>query len=173
MHFSLVLEHLDSFCHWRLVAYNCPSLFKVPTIHKTITAKVTFSCSVFKWFAARGTEWFPQQPDILQAYPEVRNIMPAFESSAAPQAGHGEKNIQKGRPEFCSENIAHFVQNFHTHINIFCSAALGFFYLHGPVGILKMSPGSWEGFSAYGFPYGARYDSENEKQPAARKGGSI
>jgi hypothetical protein len=55
--------------------------------------------------------------DIPQACLTIGNVLPPFQSSGAGKAAPWKENIKEGRPEFCSEDIAHFIQNIYTSID--------------------------------------------------------
>jgi hypothetical protein len=112
VHFSIVLKDPDSLRHWRLITYNSTCLGKMPLMLEAIAAEVTLSHTIIKRFTAGRAEWFLDETDILQTCLAERSIPAPLHSSTTGKAALREKNISEGRPEFCSENLSHFIQGY-------------------------------------------------------------
>jgi hypothetical protein len=58
MHFTPVFEHLEGFCHRRLVTHNGPGLFEVPASLQTAAAEMIGPVCLCKRLTAHAAEGF-------------------------------------------------------------------------------------------------------------------
>ena len=69
---------------------------------------MALSCTLVKWLTAGRAIRLLNYADILSACLTVRNTLASFQSNTAPQAALRKENTKEDRPEFYSEDIAHY-----------------------------------------------------------------